>query len=540
MSRLVRVPLIVALMAGLLSTGSPAIVAECTALDPWPSFTTAVPTARDVFVGTVAKAPRAGPRFTLRVDEVLRGRAPAEIEFAGFQSGMPLSVCPRDSDLEVRRVGDRLAFAMEARMPGVPGRIDAVAFVGDSRPDRFAMPGMERVPLRTVRRLAGREPDGSDARRPYPVGPSASGLVTRRVAPGVGRIVESYAARDLDDVRYLAIDPWGTAWAGTQAQAFRFGEGALFDRKDGLPRRLTGLTATGDATVLAEGWGPLMAFDRGQWTALDPEHGRGTDYEHPVAMRSGAIWAVARRGVTRHDEEGWTHFGWPAMDPPCTCLVPPLGDGSCTCWVVGLAEAPDGSTWVGFRGIERLAGPFQGGLRLYDGQSWSAAPPPLGGEPYSVTDLVAGPDGPVWASILPADAEDPYAADSSRAFLAHWDGLTWTAYAWPAWMARERQREAVRQMTVGPDGRLWFSGALTSFDGTTWRQYAVPARAPSERPRVLDLAVAPEGTAWIVVRDLIKYGTSRPDGIYVIDPDEAEPIATEAATVIEPSREPGP
>jgi hypothetical protein len=107
-------------------------------------------------------------------------------------------------------------------------------------------------------------------------------------------------------------------------------------------------------------------------------------------------------------------------------------------------------------------------------------------------------------------------------------------------MARERQREAVRQMTVGPDGRLWFSGALTSFDGTTWRQYAVPARAPSERPRVLDLAVAPEGTAWIVVRDLIKYGTSRPDGIYVIDPDEAEPIATEAATVIEPSREPGP
>jgi hypothetical protein len=543
MARLGHVALMAAIVAGLLTSWSATVVAECTGLDPWPSFTTAVPSARSVFVGTVTDTPgdNINNRFTLRVDEVLRGRAPAEIEFVAFKSGMPLSICPSDSILRVRTVGDRLAFAMDARMPGVPRRIDAVAFIGDSRPHRFLMPEIERLPLRTVRRLAEREPDGSDARRPYPVGPDASGLVARRVAPGVGRIVERFTGRDLDDVRFLAIDQYGTPWAGTQTEAFRFDWGSRFDRGDGLPRRLTGLTPGDDARILAEGWGPLAVFHRGHWTRLEDGELARVDVDHPIVTGDGTIWAVAERGVARHDADGWTHFGWRTMDPPCRCAEPPLGDGSCTCWVSGLAEAPDGGIWAGLHGTEGLdpIAAFEGGLLRFDGETWSAAPPPVVGGAFAITDLLTASDGSIWASVLPARPLDADAADQSSAFLARWDGSTWTSYMWPSWL-RARQRDPIHQMVAGPVGSVWFTEALTSFDGMTWRQYAVPGRARSERPRVFDLAVAPEGTAWIVVRDVVKFRTSRPDGIYVIDPAQAQPVATEAVTVVGSSPEPGP
>jgi hypothetical protein len=126
-----------------------------------------------------------------------------------------------------------------------------------------------------------------------------------------------------------------------------------------------------------------------------------------------------------------------------------------------------------------------------------------------------------------------YKADYQRAFIAPWDGSAWTSCAWPSWQLRERQRNQPHQMVAGSDGTIWFTEALTSFDGQSWRRYAVPGRARSEWPRVMDLAVSPEGITWIVVRDLIKFGTSRPDGIYVIDPIEAQPSMTEAARLIE-------
>lgn len=90
----------------------------------------------------------------------------------------------------------------------------------------------------------------------------------------------------------------------------------------------------------------------------------------------------------------------------------------------------------------------------------------------------------------------------------------------------------VGTVTKAPD-----EGATPRFtlDGQSWRRYAVPSQARSDRPPVMDLAVSPEGATWVVVRDLIKFGTSRPDGVYVIDPAQAQPIDTEDARLVEPS-----
>ncbi len=208
LQRVVRVLLTVVLVGGGLTvTFGGVAVAECSRLDPWPSFKAAVPSAKTVFVGTVVGEPGGyGSVFTLRVDEVLRGDPPAMRTFSGFKSGVRLSICPRDSTLRVRKTGDRLAFAMDALLPGTPGRIDAVAVVGETKPHRL-YPKMERLPLAKVRRLAGHAADGSTVKPPpyTPTGWPPDGLITEEVEPGVLRVLsdgyrELSPERQEDDV----------------------------------------------------------------------------------------------------------------------------------------------------------------------------------------------------------------------------------------------------------------------------------------------------------------------------------------------------
>jgi hypothetical protein len=42
--------------------------------------------------------------------------------------------------------------------------------------------------------------------------------------------------------------------------------------------------------------------------------------------------------------------------------------------------------------------------------------------------------------------------------------------------------------------------------------------------RVSGPTIAPDGSAWLLVRDQVKFGTSTSDGIYTLDPVRAEPI----------------
>ena len=152
----------VALLA-VLAGATPAH-AECVQFDPWPSFHEAAQTAQRIIVGTVMEgysynSADYAMEFRLRVDEVLRGHSDPVIEFRGLvRSGAPLKYCS-DSYLGVR-VGDVIAMAFDARVPGVSTPVLAVAFLNRT-PDQTVWPGIRRLSLREVRVLAA-APPGTD------------------------------------------------------------------------------------------------------------------------------------------------------------------------------------------------------------------------------------------------------------------------------------------------------------------------------------------------------------------------------------------
>ena len=142
--------------AWMLATARP-VAAECTGMDPWPSFTEAAPSATRIVIGEVVESfsddsADNAVHFRVRVDEVLRGSSRSSLELRDVRSGVPLKICP-DSILRVR-VGDVLAFAFDARVSNSPEPVLAVAWIR-GRPHEFLLPGAERLTLAQVRALAG-------------------------------------------------------------------------------------------------------------------------------------------------------------------------------------------------------------------------------------------------------------------------------------------------------------------------------------------------------------------------------------------------
>ena len=145
------------------------VAAECTRLDPWPSFREAARTADRIVVGevndtykvtsgdhTVTYIAAPGENmllFDLRVIEVVRGRSAPVLEFREpVMSGAPLKFC-QDSHLFVH-AGDVIALAFDARVSDYPRPVLAVAWLSRT-PDPFTMPGVERLTIEDVRLLAG-------------------------------------------------------------------------------------------------------------------------------------------------------------------------------------------------------------------------------------------------------------------------------------------------------------------------------------------------------------------------------------------------
>ena len=166
--RTVRTLVLASLVCALgMVVGSGAALADCTQASPWPSFTRSAGSAQRIIIGTVTWTPggAVNNRFTLRVDEVLRGQAPATIDFAAFRSGAPQPICPEDSLLRVRQVGDRLALAYGAHLPGLNRPITAVALVKpvDDPEGVLAslMPKMEWLTVAQVRAIAALPPTDS-------------------------------------------------------------------------------------------------------------------------------------------------------------------------------------------------------------------------------------------------------------------------------------------------------------------------------------------------------------------------------------------
>jgi hypothetical protein len=174
----------------LLGTAAP-VAAECSALDPWPSFREAARTAGRIVLGEVVAAydydsADNATTFKLRVDEVLRGRSGRFIEFRdGVKSGLPLRPCPGDSILRVR-LGYVIALAFDARVGASPRPVLAVAFI-HGVPDEFLLPGVERLTLNQVRSLAALPPTDTAGQPPPPTGSIA--VIPLAVAAVLGAVV---------------------------------------------------------------------------------------------------------------------------------------------------------------------------------------------------------------------------------------------------------------------------------------------------------------------------------------------------------------
>jgi hypothetical protein len=142
------------LMFVLWSAG--AALAECPQVDRWPSFAEVAPSARTIVVGTIvdARGQDISSRMTLHVDRVLRGSTGDSIQLHSFRSGIPPVLCPGDAVLW-GRLGDRFAIALDGRVDGVSGRVNAVAILNDPGQLRILIPGVRWLTLEGVRSLSG-------------------------------------------------------------------------------------------------------------------------------------------------------------------------------------------------------------------------------------------------------------------------------------------------------------------------------------------------------------------------------------------------
>lgn len=506
MKRLVAASLACALALTIVAVPSAAPVAACSGPPaPVDSFTAAVPAADTIVIGTVEALSDRDviTRFRLAIDEVLRGEAPAAIRFGGLKGGDQRSGCGDRTTVQVEH-GDRLALALTGPSTGRPLVVEAVAFVGRSKPDRGAMPGMEQLPIRTVRRLSGVAADGSSSRHPRSPGRAADGLFTERVAPGVWRVRGLGNAHDPRTVRHLDVSADDRVWAASKDRAFNLVRRTEYPLKPRSTARLTSITAQPGGEALGTADDGIWRFSGGRvWYRLGTKADAGLSSPHTTS--DGTVWALSERGLARLDGNTWTYTDWTEIGVPDGCLA---ADDRLVCDVSPVTDAPDGSLWLGFGGEGSAADPL-GGIRRFDGTAWADVPGPMAG-PDDVRALTSEPGGPVWALIADSGPDG-----TPSPLLARWDGQTWAVTPVPSSI------EPGSSLVASPDDSVWLSRPLARFDGETWTAFDVPGRAGPSRSLVTDLSVAPDGSAWMVVRRKAGPDGTRPDGIYILDPDRA-------------------
>ena len=527
MRRSVRALLACAVALSALTAQAPAPVAACVSLPaPFDSFTDAVPAAGTIVLGTVEG--RSGREtvtgFRLTIDEVVRGKAPAAMRFNGLSGSKRRSACG-DRNYVVAHDGDRLALAMNEASPGQPLRVDAVAFVGKSVPDRRTMRKVERLPARQVRRLAGAPADGSSSRHPSAIGRASDGLFIERVDRGVARVQALGNAHDLRTIRHLDVGADDRVWAAAPDRAFKLSAGKEFEVDSAT--RLSGIETQPDGGALGAADGIWYFNGKTVWRQLGTEVDDGLYAPHGTG--DGKVWALSERGhaVLFIRENSWAYTGWDEVGAPEGCLAE---DGQLACDLTSLVDAPDGSLWLGFAG--RDPGQVVGGIRRFDGESWGPVPDPVDGA-YAVRRLASEAEGPVWALVMPQSI----ASDGAIAQLARWDGLAWALFDLPPMVAESADDQGT-ELVASPDVSAWLSQPLTRFDGESWARYDIPGRSGPGQARVTDLSMASDGTAWMVVRSSSASGKTRADGIYILDPKRATPVASEAGSSVPATEEP--
>ena len=172
-------------MAAVAVSGSP-VVAECDG--PPPSFRDALSTAKLIVIGDVTAVHGGGlgevgadgrsSRFTLRIDLVLRGHAPAVMEI----QDLVMQPC---AGTVIARTGDRIAVAFDALDFTPPIRVNAFAWIRGT-------PAQENETIteaEVFRRLGREAPDTAigTPRSVAPPSPSSAPILV--VLPGLFGLV---------------------------------------------------------------------------------------------------------------------------------------------------------------------------------------------------------------------------------------------------------------------------------------------------------------------------------------------------------------
>ena len=140
MPRLIRITVLAGLASRLLIGSAAPVAAECGGMTtPFPRFTEIAASAERVVIGTVIldlADPNALPGvstslayYRVRVDEVLRGRAPETIDIRALRTRVPVQGSCPEIPLIYANIGDVMAIAWGATMDGVDHRVNTAAWI---------------------------------------------------------------------------------------------------------------------------------------------------------------------------------------------------------------------------------------------------------------------------------------------------------------------------------------------------------------------------------------------------------------------------
>ena len=258
-----------------------------------------------------------------------------------------------------------------------------------------------------------------------------------------------------NEIRRLAPDGSGALWLAYDDPARGL---TRFDATTGIPVAATE-TAPGPINALAPTPdGLLIATNDGLYRRGG---GQTRPFPHPddfplnpardLAWGSGAVWLGGQGGAARFDGANWQPYGpaegltaaaisrlftgaggqiWAAYDRPAQgasyfqggawrpFACPPAGPPSDR--VRGAVLADDGRIWFA----------TSAGVAVTNGQSWDILNAGL--PSTNVQTIARGPDGRIWAG--------------TNAGLAVWENGAW----------RSRNQDDVRELSIGPDGVVWY------------------------------------------------------------------------------------
>ncbi len=243
-------------------------------------------------------------------------------------------------------------------------------------------------------------------------------------------------------VHAITANSFGEMWFGTQGGASHYDEPhwTTYTLGDSLGSNSVRSIIEDDLGRIWFGTdgGGLSRYDGARWVTWTTGEGLPSNSVRAMAKdASGNVWLATGwdgGGAVRSDGVSWTTF-FPTES------------------VIGIAEAGDGSIWVGASDT----GPTEGGVHSFDGVDWTTytSEDGLGGD--DVGAVAAGNSGVLWFGIRDVG-------------VTRFDGLDWTTYTTADGLASA----SVQAIVEDASGAMWFAtweGGASRFDGSEWTTY---------------------------------------------------------------------